>query len=897
VKFEFDSAQQYQINAIESTVGLFAGQNVDLERLSLTADSEMPIIGNRLDISASRLLANLQDVQHRNSLPVDDELHFIGESRSDWVFPNFTVEMETGTGKTYVYLRSALELCQKFGFRKFIIVVPTIAIRAGVLKTLEVTVDHFAELYGDVPYRFQVYDSRFPARIRQFSASLGLEFLIMTIDSFNRDNNRFFVPSDYLHGEPPVKIAQETRPILILDEPQNMGSAASIEALSSLKPLFALRYSATHRDRYNLIYQLTPVDAYRQGIVKQIEVAGVERETDANRAFLEVLSIDAGKRRVTAKLRVHVMRGASTVKPRKLVVKPGTDLETVTGRPEYRDYVVDEINPVMGLVRFVNNVELAIGDSQGGDRSTVFDSQIRYTIREHFFKQRRLRSHGIKVLSLFFIDKVVNYSGENPIIRTMFDAAFNELKADFQEWEDFDSGQVQAAYFAKRKKGGKEELVDTITAAAARDKEAFELIMRNKERLLSFDEPVSFIFSHSALREGWDNPNVCQICTLNQTFSEMKKRQEIGRGIRLVVDQSGKRLLDPKVNILTVVANDSYENYVSRYQEELAEDFDFATGTAKPGNARMRKEILLRETVTAVPAFQRLWNRIRRKTRYTVRLDMQAEIPRIVRALDASDIQPVRVRVAKGRVVAGEQDMFDSQVISGSRTLAISTNEGTLDGVIDKTLELLEQGSMPLRLTRRTILQIYSNSSTQEIALANPHEWASTLAAVIREQLGDRLVEFVDYEEIDDSYDLTQFESTVWSWEDRVIPSKHGLYDHTVWESDVEQRFAAHLDNDPRTLVYLKFPGWFTVDTPVGPYTPDWAVVREEVDEHGKALGAVGFVAETKATLDQANLRPKESRKIACAHRHFETVDVPYRAVRSLAEYDLLDVVSGDDVG
>jgi type III restriction enzyme len=361
--------------------------------------------------------------------------------------------------------------------------------------------------------------------------------MVMTIDSFNKATNVIRQQRDQLQGETPIHLVQATRPILILDEPQNKESELRVKALAALNPLLALRYSATHKNSYNVVNRLTPFEAYRQGLVKRIEVAGVEKEDDANQAFMRLMEIKAVKTKITARLAVHQLMAKGEVKEKIVTVSPGVSLEDLTKRPEYAAFVVEEITDQS--VIFSNGVELKLGEAKGADKDAIFETQIRYTVEAHFRKQAALRAQGIKVLSLFFIDRVDNYAKADGIIRTAFDKAFNELKAKFPDWKDVAADKVQAAYFASRKtKAGEVILEDSKSGESEKDREAYDLIMRAKERLLSFDEPVAFIFSHSALREGWDNPNVFQICTLNQTVSEMKKRQEIGRGIRLAVNQA-----------------------------------------------------------------------------------------------------------------------------------------------------------------------------------------------------------------------------------------------------------------------------------------------------------------------------------------------------------------------
>ena len=894
MEFRFEADQHDQLQAIESVVDLFDGQPLAMAELEFDETRAFPVVANKLDLFEDELLRNLHLVQERQELDQDEELEIIEESvetavgQVQWRFPNFSVEMETGTGKTYVYLRTALELRRRYGLRKFIIVVPSIAIREGVMKTLAITRQHFAELYENLPYRYYTYDADRLNVVRQFALSDSVEFMVMTIDSFNRTTNLIGRETDRLQGEKPISFIQEARPVLILDEPQNMESELAVRALSTLTPLMALRYSATHRNPYNLVFRLTPIEAYRQGLVKQVEVAGVEREADANQPFLRLVSITPRRRSVSAKLTAHVLRAGGGVRERSITVKNGTSLEEKTARPEYAGYVVDEINPGTQLVRFTNNVEIELGETRGADRETVFQSQIRYTIREHFLKQARLRSLGIKVLSLFFIDRVANYADEDGVIRRLFREAFDELKQEFPDWAHLGADDVQAAYFAKKTRAsGDTELLESRTGSTDDDRAAYDLIMRDKERLLSFEEPVAFVFSHSALREGWDNPNVFQICTLNQSVSEVRKRQEIGRGVRLAVDQSGARVHDPKVNVLTVVANESYERYVERYQAEIDEDYGRLGQAPRIRNARKRAVALRRDDQLGTPEFTKLWAKIREKTRYSVHVDSEALLDAVVPLIDELDVKPIRIRVGKGRLIV-ENDELVAQTVAGDRTVVSLDADGTAPELVETMIHLLEQANPPVRLTRRTLFEVFRRSTKKDAALKNPHEWAATAVRLIRDHLADQLVNGIQYEKVGKWYELSQLDESIEGWEDRLVPAQRSLYDHVLYDSDVEKRFVEKLDADDRTKVYLKLPSWFKVTTPVGAYNPDWAIVREERDEHGEPLEVVYLVAETKATLLLAKLRPDERRKITCGERHFEeALGTEFRVVTSLRDLDL----------
>lgn len=884
---QFDANQEYQIRAIESVIALLAGQpRVEVE-LQFASTAGFAAIGNRLDLDDDALIKNLQSVQAENNLPHDAALQFIEaeietiDGKKPVRFCNFSIEMETGTGKTYIYIRTTLELFRGYGLRKFIIVVPSIAIREGVLKTLEITEKHLRELYGNLPYRFYAYDSDNLSQLRQFALSDGVELMVMTIDSFNKASNVIRQTTDRLQGETPIHLVQAARPILILDEPQNMESELRVRALAALDPLFALRYSATHRNPYNLVYRLTPFEAYRQGLVKRIEVAGIEKEGDANQVFLRLDHIKSEKKTLSARIALHKLMAGGAVKEQVVTVKMDDALEGKANRPEYAPFIVAEINAGDGFVRFANGVELRVGEARGADKDAIFAEQIRYTIDEHFRRQARLRDAGIKVLSLFFIDRVDNYVLADGIIRQLFNRTFAQLKTKYPEWREADAAKVQAAYFAARKtKSGEVIYEDSKTGESEKDKEAYSLIMRDKERLLSFDEPTCFIFSHSALREGWDSPNVFQICTLNQTASEMKKRQEIGRGVRLAVNQQGERVRDEKVNVLTVVANASYENYVARYQEEIEEEFGREGLPPKPANARQRGVARLRKEFTLKPEFKELWERIKHKTRYAVKIDSEKLIADVARELDQTEIHPPRLRVDRARLdVEGEQ--FTATRLA-ERRASYEPAARTLPNIVEIIANLMERTTPPVRITRQTLLKIFKRTRLPSSALANPHEFATTAAQIIKRKLAEQMLDGIQYEKIGAWYEMTQFEAEIESWKEYLVPADRSLYDHVKFDSDIEKQFVVGLENRDDVKLYLKLPNWFTVDTPIGTYNPDWAIVFEPRDEHGKPTGEqmLYLVRETKGTTDLGKLHPDEARKIRCGERHFQdALGVNYKVV------------------
>ena len=898
MRFRFDANQEFQQDAVRAVADLFEGQPRIVPDMRFELDAPFPAVSNRLDIAPVDLLANLRAVQRDFGIEPDEGLKTLSEKvttaegEAEVAFPNFSVEMETGTGKTYVYIRTALELTRRYGLRKFIVVAPSVAVREGVLKTFEMTRQHFGELYDNQPYRACAYQSKNLSQVRQFAQSDATEFMVMTIDSFNKEMNVIRRSMDGLQGETPIHLVQAARPILILDEPQNMESEKSVAALAQLCPLLALRYSATHRNPYNLVYRLTPYDAYRQGLVKRIEVDAVAQDSDASRPFIRLEKVQTAKTVLKARLRVHALLKNGTVKERAISVKPGDDLAEKTGRREYEGYTVDEISVWPESVRFGNLVELAAGQEIGSDKDAIFEAQIRATVEEHIRKQKKLKALGIKVLSLFFIDRVANYADEDGVIRRLFDRAFEDMKSRLPEWEDASSDSVQAAYFAqKRTRQGEVILQDSASGTAQKDVEAYDLIMKDKERLLSFEEPVSFVFSHSALREGWDNPNVFQICTLNQTGSEMKKRQEIGRGVRLAVDQTGERNRDDGVNVLTVVANESYEQYVATLQSEIEAEYGPDGVPPRPvqkrkrGRARLRKEFLL------APEFQELWKRIKHKTRYAVTINTEKLLQEVVPQVDKIEVTPPRVTVTKAGVSLGERgEGFMAQQKGAERTFVDLRGKRPMPNLIEVMLEMMENLTPPLRLTRRTLFEIIKRTANKSAFMDNPHQFASETVKILKEALAEQLVEGIQYEKTGEWYEMMRaegegFDELIESWEEYLVPARKSLYDHAVIDnSEVEKQFVKDIEARDDVIFYVKLPSWFTVQTPVGEYNPDWAIVMRDpadADGHtGKPL--LYLVRETKGA---GELRPTERRKTVCGKAHFEgALDVSFKVLTEAGE-------------
>lgn len=584
MKLKFKN-QDFQTDAVNAVVDLFAGQEKTRSTFSVVEEKQLSMmnelgIGNALYIEPQVLSCNMHAVQKRNHLPMTD----LGANAEGTMGAasrrQFCIEMETGTGKTYVYTKTIFELNRKYGFTKFIIVVPSVAIREGVYKSFEITAEHFGLQYNNVPNRYFIYNSAKLSDVRQFATSANIEIMIINIDAFKKAENVINQSQDKLNGETAMRYIQDTNPIVIIDEPQSVDNTAkSKEAIASLNPLCVLRYSATHREKINLLYRLTPVDAYQMGLVKQISVSSNQVAGGFNQAYVRLLSVsnDKGFR---AKIEIDVKGKEGAVARKTLTVKPGDDLFLFSGeRDLYEGYSVAGIDctPDFEHIEFGNTEEVALGKAIGDvDENIVKRAQIRRTIEAHLDKELRYTDKGIKVLSLFFIDKVDKYRHEDGtpgIYAKMFEECYTELLAKpkyepIRQRFSADVAKVHNGYFSQDKKG---RLKDTRGDTQA-DDDTYNTIMRDKEWLLSFECPLRFIFSHSALKEGWDNPNVFQVCTLIDQKSTFTCRQKVGRGLRLCVNQDGERIEDKNINILHVMANESFADFADTLQKEIEDE-------------------------------------------------------------------------------------------------------------------------------------------------------------------------------------------------------------------------------------------------------------------------------------------------------------------------------------
>lgn len=852
MKFKFDGNLDYQLEAINAVIELFKGQAKNGKSFPFVVENG--VIPNELDIPKKKILENLKEVQKLHELKENEKLEGM----------DFTIEMETGTGKTYVYLRSILELNRKYGFQKFIIIVPSVAIREGVLKSLEITKQHFKQMFDNISYNFYEYDSSKLSRIRQFARNNNVEIMVMTLDSFNKDTNIMNLNIDKLSGQKPIDLVSQTNPILVLDEPQNMESEKAKEALAKLNPMFRLRYSATHRQIYNLVYRLTPVDAYNKNLVKKIEVMSVVKDDDYNGAFIRCVDIIADAKGIKAKLEVNKKTKSGSKLTTITISSRDNDIYKKTASPEYEGLMVSKIDARYGFVELSNGTTINKGQDLGGDRQELMKIQIRNTIEEHFRKQVKLKSEGIKVLSLFFIDKVANYASEEGFIKKTFVKEYKEVIKKFPAYKDLDVNSVHNGYFSNYKS----------ESGMENDKDAFDLIMKDKERLLSFEEPTQFIFSHSALREGWDNPNVFNICTLNETVSEMKKRQEIGRGVRLPVNQKGDRITDADFNILTVVANESYSTYVSKLQQEYIDEYGIMQAPPKPADARKRKVLKLKKGFKLNPEFKELWKRISKKTRYAVDIDTTELIKQCVEHINTITIDKIRIRVEKVALSLDEK---------GIQTFFVGDDAEDINK--DYPIhDILSELSKETHLTRATIYEILSQVKTLDLIFKNPKEYIQSVSLIIKEKLKEFLINGIQYLELKEFWQMELFEDNLETYEEYIEPTDKSIYDGIIWDSEGEQTFAQKLEKDNRVKMFIKLPRWFLVNTPIGEYNPDWAIILEEKNLDGKVRDKLYLVRETKFVESLGNLRRNEEQKIVCAKEHFKTIDVNYKPIKSYEE-------------
>jgi type III restriction enzyme len=871
MKLQFEANQDFQLDAINAGVDLFKGQpagasDFAYSKATSVSGTFLSVVANNLILDEETILKNLQTIQQKNG---------IEESKTLDGF-HFSIEMETGTGKTYVYLRTIHELHRQYGFKKFIIVVPSLAIKEGVLKNLEITKEHFDILYEKPVMNFFEFDSKKRALSKNFATTNSLQIMVMNIDQFARAGNIFYQKSDW---GVPAEFIKATRPIVIVDEPQNMETDIRRQAIGNLNPVCTLRYSATHTVTYNQIYRLDPVSAYDKGLVKRIEVDGITEAENFNQAYIEVKSINRQKNKITAKLKIDVNAVEGVLK-KDITVKVGDNLfEKSNRRDLYKDgFIVSEID--RESVTFNNGLNLVAGSKQGGLTDEIMKYEIESTVKNHLDKESQLQSKGIKVLTLFFIDRVANYRGyenDNPVkgkIALWFEEIYEKLRQSpkYKALAKWKVKEIHNGYFAQDKKGNWKDSNEGRDTQD--DDSAYQLIMKDKERLLDINVPLRFIFSHSALREGWDNPNVFQICTLNETQSTLKKRQEIGRGLRLPVDSVGKRIFDTNINVLTVTANEHYEEFARQLQTEIETECGVKFDGGRIKDKKKKKQVKLTKNLVLDENFKALWDKIKHKTRYSVDYSTEELIRRAGQRIK-------NIEITKPKLIKSKADIQITRDAVAAELTAQSSRD--LLGDVDSIPDILSYIQSKTRLTRDTICRILIESGRIDDIFVNPQQFMDKTCGEVNNVLNEMIVDGIKYEKIaGSSWEQTLFDDKeLYGYLDElygnlypVKKNEKTVYDYIQFESEIERKFAEECEKRDDIKFYFKLPFWFEIDTPIGKYNPDWALVYEDDKK-------IYFVAETKGTddINDPCLSEDERHKIKCGKRHFENFpDVEFRA-------------------
>jgi type III restriction enzyme len=993
----------YQTDATMSVVRCFLGQSkgyrkevigrrIDGQGTLYEKKVVESIFSNKkLEIAESDILKNVQTLQKEQGLKVVDRLDGL----------NFTIEMETGTGKTYVYTKTMYELNKHYGWNKFIIMVPSVAIREGVHKSLEITAEHFQEIYGK-KIRFSIYNTQNKSNlinIKSFADTSNIEVIIMNYQAFattSQESRKIFQKLDTLQSEKPIDIIKRARPILIIDEPQRFGEKAEkIFSDREFDQLFTLRYSATHRRDFNKIYRLDAIDAYNQKLVKKISVKGIEVVGNSGTnsyLFLDRIQISTDKYPVAyVELEVKQVSGIQK-KIRQIKEKDGL-FDLSNELKQYKGFVVKEINGLTNTVAFTNGVKLTVGQTTGHvDEEHVRRIQIRETIRSHIEKERIMFAKGIKVLSLFFIDEVVKYRDYSKpdqkgdyakVFEEEYREAISQLNLFEEEYNKYllkhPVEDIHKGYFSIDKKGNFVDSKEKKSEGGSDDESAYDLIMKNKEKLLGLQEPTRFVFSHSALREGWDNPNIFQICTLKHSQSTISKRQEIGRGLRICVNSNGDRMdtsvLEGEffdVNKLTVVASESYDSFARELQKEIVDSlserpvklsvdvlkdivltnekgeklifdnqtsmdliFDLRTKGYVNENYQITENLIkdiaekkykvmpeklkgfetqVADLMTSIyttanfkaaenenannvsvealtpnenfakKEFQDLWKKIKVKTVYEVDFDSDELIKKSVEAINKNlTVKKILVHITSGE----QEDKMDEASLKSGESMRkqqnITEKADSLLGSLK--YDLVAEIAKETNLTRRTVVKILQGLrvDTFHNFRVNPESFIHGVVSLINNEKAATLINNIVYSKTDQSYDDSVFTINNFkgSLADNILKVKKHVHDYVKTDSKVERDFAKALETED-VLVYAKLPrgqNGFQIPTPLGNYSPDWAIVFD-----GEKYKYVYFIAETKGSMESLQLKEVEQKKISYARKHFEALghaDIKYDIVDS----------------
>jgi type III restriction enzyme len=872
----------YQQRAIDAAVSIFNGQCVRLADRPLLTE----IHANACDLSDAQIAANKHAILEKNGLKEADA-HLSDERCA-------CIEMETGTGKTLVYLRTIYELYRLHGHTKFIILTPSIAIKEGIINTLEIFAQALKDRYGHSMGWFE-YDSRKLRDIHHYIGDNQPQILLTTIQAFTAEDRILNQQGrdDGFSGKSYLEALGEAHPVIVMDEPQEgMDTDLAQARLTTLQPLFVLRYSATHKRLVNRLYRLTPADAYTQGMVKKIEVLSVAEKNDEATLKIELTGVQAevGKPpKAKLKLWHHTAQGFKFKDSKWL--KPGDNLALVTGNVSYQDYSVERISKTLRGGQWVvvaGGVEFRQNERQG-DVAGLFRVQIEWLIRTHFDKQDKLRPLGIKCLSLVFIDRVDNYLGADALIKRLFAEEYARVYRE-RTGKDADKVGIEALqgyYFAQ---SGKGEFTDSETTMRS-NKAIYDLILRDKQTLLSLDNPVEFIFSHSALGVGWDNPNVFNIATLNQSYSETKKRQEIGRGLRICVNQNGQRVYDPEgadatheINLLTVIPNETYETFARQYQAQIEEEFGDSTQGAnlrknhKGGN--QPNTIRRQDKHFQSAAFRNFWDKLARRANYRVSFDEATLIRRGTEALNALTVETYRAAISLTRVAN----------IDGMQGQYIGEEFARLRGDFS-ALDLVEELSEKTSLSYQTVLRIVGNLTNLAMLARNPPQFIQKAIVALKRIELDEMLRELTYEVTGDTWPIEAFQAEIQTHSPLEPTPVRGIYDHAICDSGStpEHNFARAADTDTEVVCFIKLPDFYKIPTPAGNYTPDFGVVMQKRSLKGdRAMQELWLVIETKGTNDINDtkaLTEDERTRILCAQKHFAALGVPVEFIAPVKDY------------
>jgi type III restriction enzyme len=861
---------EYQRRAIAAVVRVLDGQT----RNSFDNSNLFGIQANFTDLTPAQFEENKKRIIAENGV-AEADAKLSPEN-------DICIEMETGTGKTLVYFRTIHELYQRYGLTKFIILVPSIAIKEGVLATFKNFEDQLANRYGFTPACFE-YDSSKLFRLRSFIEDTQPQVMVMTIQSITAEDRIINQEGrdDSFLGLTYLQALGKCQPVLIMDEPQEgMDTDAAISRVATLNPLVKLRYSATHKVVKNLLFRLTPFDAYQQGMVKKIEVLSVAEKNDEATLKIELVNIQTnGGSNPKAKLNVWRKNGDGFKLKETNWLSPGDNLADKSGNISYRDYTIERIWKSLHdrkfHLKFTNGIEL-IQQERAADFTGLFRQQLQWLVRRHFQKKKALTPKGIKCLSLIFIDRVDSYVKDDGIIKKLFREEYAAIHREFHGAEPT-PGQIDAVqgyYFANT---GSDEYTDSENSML-KNKEVFDRILREQEQLLSFEDPIEFIFSHSALGVGWDNPNIFNIATLNQSYSDIKKRQELGRGLRICRNQLGQRIYEAEgtkegdeINLLTVVPNETYETFATQYQEQIKEVYgDTAAGSLlrKKHKGRDAKNKINRTTLYESASFRTFWAKLARKTDYAVVFREDEIVARVVAALNQLAVDDYQAEIVLTRIKSISMTGLASDEI-GRATEKLRASFTPLD--------LIEEISENTALSYRAAENIVAGLGNHAAVAKNPPKFLAQANAVIRAIELEEMLRSLSYHPTAESVPLAVLEPMIETWLPVSPTPQRGVYDAVAYQSEPERWAAQCMDFDNEVVCFLKLPPEYEIPTPIGMYRPDFGLVLKRKNLTTKAEAEYYFVIEVKSTNnidDTKAITEAERMKIHCALKHFDALGI-----------------------